>query len=145
MTHKLTGLQTPLPRLSAIAVDPQGNVYFPVFWGDKGLMIMRMDPAGDLTPIIGGGTSLQPGRGPARFRPAGRARIGASTSSTARSSSVGRTARSTASRTSPNPHEASRFARSNTEAQPPGSVTSLTAPLSSELAADLKTEVRSLV
>ena len=54
---KLTGTETPISRASALAIDPQGNVYFPVFWGDEGTTIMRLAPDGTMTKIAGGGTS----------------------------------------------------------------------------------------
>jgi sugar lactone lactonase YvrE len=57
----LTGLQTPLLRISALAVDQAGNAYFPVFWGDHGRMIMRLDPTGTMTRVAGGGTSTAAG------------------------------------------------------------------------------------
>ena len=60
----LTGLQAPLVRLAALALDLQGNAYFEVAWGDLGVTIMRLDPAGVLTLIAGGGRTLTPG-GPA--------------------------------------------------------------------------------
>lgn len=59
----LTGPQTPLTRLAALAMDPQGNAYFTVFWGDRGHMVMRLDPTGILTPVAGGGTSSEAGVG----------------------------------------------------------------------------------
>jgi sugar lactone lactonase YvrE len=52
----LTGLQTPLTRISALTVDAAGNAYFPVFWGDLGTTIMRMDPKGAMTRVAGGGS-----------------------------------------------------------------------------------------
>jgi hypothetical protein len=54
---KLTGIETPVTRASALAIDPQGNVYFPVFWGDEGTTIMRLAPDGSMTKIAGGGKS----------------------------------------------------------------------------------------
>ena len=60
----LTALQTPLVRLAGIALDPQGNVYFEVAWGDLGVTVMRLDSAGLLTLVAGGGRDLSPG-GPA--------------------------------------------------------------------------------
>lgn len=60
----LTGLQTPLVRLAGLARDPQGNLYFEVAWGDLGVTIMRLDSAGVLTIVAGGGRDLTPG-GPA--------------------------------------------------------------------------------
>lgn len=53
----LTGLQVAPTRLIAVALDAQGNVYVPVFFTDKGQMVMRMDPSGNLTVAAGGGTS----------------------------------------------------------------------------------------
>lgn len=57
----LTALQVGPTRLIAVALDAQGNVYLPVFFTDKGQMVMRMDPSGHLTLVTGGGTSSQPG------------------------------------------------------------------------------------
>ncbi|MEP7360768.1 MAG: hypothetical protein ABI744_04230 [Chloroflexota bacterium] len=53
----LTGLQVAPTRLIAVALDPQGNVYVPVFFSDKGQMVMRLDPSGNLTIAAGGGTA----------------------------------------------------------------------------------------
>lgn len=52
----LTGLQVAPTRLIAVALDAQGNVYMPVFFTDKGQMVMRMDPSGNLSVVVGGGT-----------------------------------------------------------------------------------------
>ena len=60
----LTGLQVAPTRLVAIARDAAGNVYLPVFFTDRGQIIMRLDPAGNLTAVAGGGTTLEAG-GPA--------------------------------------------------------------------------------
>lgn len=60
----LTGPQTPLVRLAGLALDSQGNAYFEVAWGDLGVTIMRLDSAGVLTLVAGGGRDLTPG-GPA--------------------------------------------------------------------------------
>lgn len=60
----LTGLQTPLTHLLAIAVDGAGNAYFPAFYSDLKLMIVRLDPAGVITPIAGGGLTATPGASP---------------------------------------------------------------------------------
>lgn len=57
----LTGLQVAPTRLIAVALDAQGNVYLPVFFTNKGQMVMRMDPSGHLTIAAGGGTSSEPG------------------------------------------------------------------------------------
>ncbi|MEX2547936.1 MAG: hypothetical protein WD830_09145, partial [Chloroflexota bacterium] len=57
----LRGTQTPVTRIAALAMDAQGNAYFTVFWGDRGHMIMRLDPAGALTPVAGGGPTSAPG------------------------------------------------------------------------------------
>jgi DNA-binding beta-propeller fold protein YncE len=57
----LTGLQTPITRISALALDAAGNTYFPVFWGDLGPTIMRLDPLGTMTRIVGGGRLSEPG------------------------------------------------------------------------------------
>ncbi len=59
----LMGPQTPITRIAALAMDQQGNAYFTVFWGDRGHMIMRLDPTGVLTPVVGGGSSFTPGVG----------------------------------------------------------------------------------
>lgn len=63
----LTAAQTPLTRIAALCLDSQGNAYFPVFWGDLGTMIMRMDPSGQLTPVAGGGRSTEAGVPPLDF------------------------------------------------------------------------------
>jgi sugar lactone lactonase YvrE len=57
----LTALQVGPTRLIAVALDALGNVYLPVFFTDKGQMVMRMDPSGNLTVVTGGGTSTEPG------------------------------------------------------------------------------------
>jgi serine/threonine-protein kinase len=57
----LTGLQTPITRISALAVDGLGNAYFPVFWGDLGPTIMRLEPSGAMTRVLGGGQLSAPG------------------------------------------------------------------------------------
>lgn len=57
----LTGLQTPLTRISALAMDAAGNAYFPVFYGDLGLTIMRLDATGAMTRVAGGGRLSQVG------------------------------------------------------------------------------------
>jgi sugar lactone lactonase YvrE len=57
----LTALQVAPTRLIAVALDAQGNVYLPVFFTDKGQMVMRMDPAGNLTVVAGGGSSSDVG------------------------------------------------------------------------------------
>jgi sugar lactone lactonase YvrE len=64
----LTALQVAPTRLIAVALDAQGNVYFPVFFTDKGQMVMRMDPSGQLTVVTGGGTSSDPGVPATAFR-----------------------------------------------------------------------------
>lgn len=64
---KLTGLATPVTRASAIAVDLQGNVYFPTFWGDIGENIMRLARDGTMTRIMGGGTVTEAGGDPLEF------------------------------------------------------------------------------
>lgn len=64
----LTGLQVAPTRLIAVALDAQGNVYVPVFFTDKGQMVMRMDPSGNLTVVAGGGTSSQAGVPATAFR-----------------------------------------------------------------------------
>ncbi|HEY7023663.1 MAG TPA: hypothetical protein VH371_01740 [Candidatus Limnocylindrales bacterium] len=58
---KLTGTETPVQRASAIAADNAGNVYFPVFWGDRGTTIMQLAPDGTMTLVAGGGQSTTPG------------------------------------------------------------------------------------
>lgn len=57
----LTGPQTPITRIAALAMDSLGNAYFTVFWGDRGHIIMRLDPTGALTPVAGGGSTATPG------------------------------------------------------------------------------------
>ncbi|MEP7158214.1 MAG: hypothetical protein ABI797_02210 [Chloroflexota bacterium] len=57
----LTALQVAPTRLIAVALDGEGNVYLPVFFTDKGQLVMRMDPTGHLTVVTGGGTSSEPG------------------------------------------------------------------------------------
>jgi hypothetical protein len=57
----LTGPQTPITRIAALAMDSQGNGYFTVFWGDRGHIVMRLDPTGVLTPVAGGGQATAPG------------------------------------------------------------------------------------
>lgn len=57
----LTGLQVGPTRLVAVALDAQGNVYLPVFFTNKGQMVMRMDQSGNLTVVAGGGSSSGPG------------------------------------------------------------------------------------
>jgi len=64
----LTGLQTPLSRLGALALDSQGRVYFQQFWGDRGPVIERLDPdTGKMTLIVGGGPDPNPGASPTDF------------------------------------------------------------------------------
>ena len=63
----LTGVQTPLTHLLALAVDAGGNVYIPVFYSDLGLVIMRMDASGTLTRVAGGGNSNVSGVSPLEF------------------------------------------------------------------------------
>ena len=58
---KLTGTETPISRASAIATDSADNVYFPVFWGDRGTTIMELAPDGVMTLVAGGGKSTTPG------------------------------------------------------------------------------------
>ena len=53
----LTGIQTPLNRIQEIALDAAGNAYLPVFYNNLGTLVMRLDPAGNMTRIAGGGTS----------------------------------------------------------------------------------------
>jgi len=60
----LTGPETPLVRLAAIALDAQGNAYFEVAWGDLGVTVMRLGTAGQMSIVAGGGRDLAPG-GPA--------------------------------------------------------------------------------
>jgi hypothetical protein len=64
----LTGLQTPLTHLLALAVDPQGNAYVPVFYADLGLIIMHLDPTGAMTRIAGGGQLAQAGVSPLELK-----------------------------------------------------------------------------
>jgi sugar lactone lactonase YvrE len=64
----LTGLEVPLSRLGALAIDSQGRLYFQQFWGDRGPVIERLDPAtGKLTLIVGGGPDSSPGVAPTEF------------------------------------------------------------------------------
>jgi sugar lactone lactonase YvrE len=51
----LTSLQTPLTHLLSVAIDAAGNAYFPVFYADLGLTIMRLDSVGVMTRVAGGG------------------------------------------------------------------------------------------
>jgi hypothetical protein len=53
----LTGENTPLNRIIAVAMDGAGNVYMPVFYTDLGTLIMRLDASGTMTRIAGGGES----------------------------------------------------------------------------------------
>ncbi|MGZ8803272.1 MAG: NHL domain-containing protein [Mycobacterium sp.] len=64
----LTGLQVAPTRLIAVAIDAQGNVYLPVFFTDRGQMVMRMDPSGNLSVVAGGGTSSDVGVPATDFR-----------------------------------------------------------------------------
>ena len=64
----LTALQVAPTRLIAVALDAQGNVYVPVFFTDKGQMVMRVDPTGHLSIVAGGGTSSDIGVTPTDFR-----------------------------------------------------------------------------
>ena len=64
----LTALQVAPTRLIALALDAQGNVYLPVFFTDKGQMVMRADPAGHLTIVAGGGASSDIGIAATDFR-----------------------------------------------------------------------------
>ena len=63
----LTGLQTPMNRATAIAVDDAGNVYVVVFYNDLGAIVMRMAPTREMTRVVGGGRSLEAGVAPADF------------------------------------------------------------------------------
>ena len=65
---KLTALQVAPTRLIAVATDAQGNVYLPVFFTDKGQVVMRVDPAGNLSIAAGGGTSSDIGVPATEFR-----------------------------------------------------------------------------
>jgi sugar lactone lactonase YvrE len=60
----LSGLQTPLTHLLAVAVDGQGNAYIPVFYADLGLTIMRLDASGVMTRVAGGGRTSGTGTQP---------------------------------------------------------------------------------
>ena len=64
----LTALQVAPTRLIAVALDPQGNVYAPVFFTDKGQVVVRVDPSGNLSLVAGGGTSSDAGVAPTDFR-----------------------------------------------------------------------------
>jgi len=57
----LTGPNTPLSRIIAVAMDAAGNVYLPVFYTNLGTLIMRLDPAGTMTRVAGGGESESAG------------------------------------------------------------------------------------
>lgn len=57
----LTGLQVAPTRLIAVALDAQGYVYLPVFFTDRGQMVMRLSPSGIMTIAAGGGNSYEPG------------------------------------------------------------------------------------
>lgn len=63
----LTGPQIPITRIAALAMDAQGNAYFTVFWGDRGHLVMRLDPTGILTLVAGGGRSTEAGVGAFEF------------------------------------------------------------------------------
>jgi sugar lactone lactonase YvrE len=63
----LTGAALPLVHLSALALDGAGNIYLPVFWGDLGLTVERIDPTGEPTLLAGGGASHTPGVAPLEF------------------------------------------------------------------------------
>lgn len=63
----LTGLQTPITRISALAMDFAGNAYFPILWGDIGPTIMRLEPSGIMTRVLGGGRLSGPGTAPLDF------------------------------------------------------------------------------
>jgi len=64
----LTGVNTPLNRIVAVALDAAGNVYLPVFYNHPGTMIMRLDPSGTMTRVAGGGTSDVAGVPPSDLR-----------------------------------------------------------------------------
>ncbi len=64
----LTALQVAPTRLIAVALDAQGNVYIPVFFTDRGQMVMRVDPTGHLSIVAGGGTSSDIGVAATDFR-----------------------------------------------------------------------------
>jgi sugar lactone lactonase YvrE len=57
----LTGLQVGPTRLVAVALDAQGNVYLPIFFTNKGQIVMKMDQSGHLTAVAGGGSSSEAG------------------------------------------------------------------------------------
>jgi sugar lactone lactonase YvrE len=57
----LTGPQTPITRIAALAADGDGNAYFTVFWGDLGNVVMRLAPDGTMTRVLGGGTTQAAG------------------------------------------------------------------------------------
>ncbi len=63
----LSGRDTALSRLGAQALDAEGNLYFPISYGDLGQVVMRMAPDGTLTRIVGGGRSTQAGIFPLEF------------------------------------------------------------------------------
>jgi sugar lactone lactonase YvrE len=64
----LTGAMTPLTRIIAVALDASGNVYLPVFYNNLGTLVMRLDPSGTMTRVVGGGTSDALGGPASEFR-----------------------------------------------------------------------------
>jgi sugar lactone lactonase YvrE len=62
----LKGSTLPLGRIAAVAVDGGGNIYLPVFWGNMGLTLMRLDATDALTLLAGGGAG-GPGSPPLQF------------------------------------------------------------------------------
>lgn len=50
-------LATGLSGLSALALDAEGTLYLPVFYTDKGILIMKLDGEGELTPVTGLGST----------------------------------------------------------------------------------------
>lgn len=63
----LTATQTPITRISALALDPLGRVYTTIFYGNTGTLVMRINLDGTLTRILGGGTNPAEGIPPDQF------------------------------------------------------------------------------
>jgi hypothetical protein len=67
----LTASQVTMDHISAVALDPAGNIYLPLFWGDKGLLIERMTPTGELSVVAGGGAQAVGGVSTSAFQVSG--------------------------------------------------------------------------
>jgi len=63
----LTPAQLPTGRVQAVVLDAAGNLYVPVFFNDRGNMIMRIGTDGSVTPVVGGGSSTVAGVAGADF------------------------------------------------------------------------------